>query len=191
MTAVELNNVSKSYSENKVFDDFSFAFEKSKTYCVMGRSGCGKTTLLNLVLGVIFPDSGTVSVNSDKVSAVFQEDRLCETITAFANVYAAVPKSIARKDIEKCLSELGLSESVNLKTGELSGGMKRRVAIARALLAESDIVLLDEPFKGLDSDTRIKTVNTVLEYTKGKTVIFATHDISEAELMDATVIYLE
>lgn len=189
--SIILDNVQKSYGENIVFSDFSYEFENGKTYCVMGSSGCGKTTLLHIILGLVSPDSGIVSGVSERLSAVFQEDRLCEDITAYGNVFAAVNKRVTRKDIESCFSRLGLIECMDKKVSELSGGMKRRVAIARALLAESTLVVLDEPFKGLDVETRKNTIQTVLDYTKNKTVIFATHDICEAELMGAEIICIE
>ncbi len=191
MMSIELKNVSKSYADNNVFDGFSFSFEYGKTYCVMGRSGCGKTTLLNIILGLVKPDSGDISGVPEKVSAVFQEDRLCEDITAYANVFAAVPKGIKRTDVEICFGALGLSDCIDKNINELSGGMKRRVVIARALLAESEVVILDEPFKGLDTETRKRTVKTVLDYTKGKTLIFSTHDIAEVDLMGAYILSVE
>ncbi len=191
MTSIELKNISKSYADNKVFDGFSFSFEYGKTYCVTGNSGCGKTTLLNIILGLVKPDSGSIEGVPEKISAVFQEDRLCEDITAYANVFAAVPKGIKRTDVEKCFAALGLSDCMDKNINELSGGMKRRVAIARALLAESEFVILDEPFKGLDIETRKRTIKTVFDYTKGKTVIFSTHDIAEAEIFGAFVLSVE
>ena len=191
MTVVELKNISKSYGDNKVFSDFNCSFEYGKTYCIMGKSGCGKTTLLNIILGLVKPDSGDISGVPEKVSAVFQEDRLCEDITAYANVFAAAPKGVKRDDIERCLSELGLGESIYKPTKELSGGMKRRVAIARALIAEGDIYIFDEPFKGLDGETREMTMKVVSEYTKGKTLVFSTHDVTEANALNACLLSVE
>lgn len=190
MNDVVFNNVSKSYGKKTVLENFSCRFERGKISCIMGESGCGKTTLLNLILGVVPPDGGEVCGVPDDVSAVFQEDRLCDSFSAVANVLAVTGKSVPVAEVVECLSDLGLSESLKKPVSELSGGMRRRVAIARALLAPCELLILDEPFQGLDRITREKTVAVILSRTSGKTVIMATHDERDSELLNASVLHM-
>lgn len=187
---IQLINVNKSFGEKKVLVDFVCSFENGSRTCIMGASGSGKTTLLNILLGLTQPDSGSVSGIPDNISAVFQEDRLCEPYSAVANVFAVVGKRVPEEEIVKLLQELGLSGSEYLAVSTLSGGMRRRVALARALLAESDLLILDEPFKGLDEETRELVIGVILNRTAGKTLIVATHDPRDADALNADVLYL-
>jgi len=186
---IKLINVSKSFGDKAVFTDYSLELDLGKAYCIMGESGCGKTTLLNLIMGLTKPNKGEISVPNAKISAVFQEDRLCEDFSAVSNVVAVTGKSMKNEIIE-LLKELGLEGSEYLPVSQLSGGMRRRVAIARALLAEFDILILDEPFKGLDDCTREKTADVILSRLQNKTLLVATHDIRDEELLNARVIKL-
>ncbi len=190
MNEISLKNINKSFDGKIIFDDYSVSFEKGKRYCIMGQSGIGKTTLFNFLLNLKKPDSGEINGIPKYVSAVFQEDRLFEAFSAVENIKAVAGQSVTNEEINQILFKLGLSGSEILTVSKLSGGMKRRVAIARALLAESQLLIMDEPFKGLDGETRIKTANVILEYSKNKTVIFSTHDIKEAELLQAEIIQL-
>ncbi len=190
MNTISLKNINKTFDGKTIFDNYSVSFEKGKRYCIMGQSGIGKTTLFNFLLKLKTPDSGEIIGVPESVSAVFQEDRLFEAFSAIENIKAVAGKSAANEEIAQILSQLGLSGSEDLKVSKLSGGMKRRVAIARALLADSQLLVMDEPFKGLDAETRIKTAKVILEHTENKTVIFSTHDIKEAELLQAEIIQL-
>ncbi len=190
MNDIVLKNVSKRFGEKVVFDKFNHAFSKGSRVCIMGASGRGKTTLFNLLLGLIKPDSGEIIGVPKKLSAVFQEDRLCEEFTSVENVRAVTGKTVKNEEIVALLDELGLSGSENQPVSSLSGGMRRRVALARALLAENEMLILDEPFKGLDDKTREKTVLTLLSRAKGKTLLVATHDERDAELLDAEILVL-
>ncbi|MBE6692574.1 MAG: ABC transporter ATP-binding protein [Ruminococcaceae bacterium] len=186
-----LKSVYKSFGEKAVIKDFSHTFKQGDRVCVMGKSGCGKTTLLNLMLGILTPDTGEISGRPKNVSAVFQEDRLCEAFTPVGNILAVAGKGADLNKIRALLAALGLSKSENTPVSELSGGMKRRVAIARALMVESDLVILDEPFKGLDDDLRESVIKTILSYTSGKTLVVATHDIRDAQLLGAEIINID
>jgi NitT/TauT family transport system ATP-binding protein len=190
MNDLKFTNVTKSFGDKAVLSGFSHIFEKGSRTCIMGASGVGKTTLLNLVLGLEKADSGVISGIPDDVSAVFQEDRLSESFSAVANIIAVTGKSVSESEIVNCLSELGLQGSERKPVSELSGGMKRRVAIARALLKKSELIVLDEPFKGLDEEIKLKTISVILEYTKGKTLLVATHDPNDANLLDAEILNL-
>ena len=178
---LEAVNVSKSFDGREVLRHFSVKLEDGGRYCLMGPSGCGKTTLLNLMMGLLKPDSGAIRMPAGtKLSAVFQENRLLDQMTAAANVALVSPAP--RAQIEALLLQLGLDEeSLTLPVSAFSGGMKRRVALCRALLAEFDILFLDEPYKGLDEETRARVMALVNERTRGKTVLLVTHDREETD----------
>lgn len=176
---LEAVDVSKAFDGKQVVSHFTHGFENGVHYCLMGPSGCGKTTLLNLLMGLVKPDSGKIKADGVRFSAVFQEDRLLKQMTAAANV--ALVSSAPREKIEDLLRKLGIDEeSLPQPVGTYSGGMKRRVALCRALLAEYDVLILDEPYKGLDEETRAGVMQIVARSTEGKTVILVTHDREEA-----------
>lgn len=173
-------NITKKFGDLIVLENFSHDFAEGKVTAVLGKSGCGKSTLLNILLGLMPPDSGEV-IRSEgcRMSAVFQENRLCENLTAGANIRLVTGKRLSPRELSEEFMAVGLEGCENKPARELSGGMKRRTALLRALLAEYDVLFLDEPFKGLDGDTK----QTVMEYCKmktaGKTVLFVTHDEQE------------
>ncbi len=182
--AVEMTDVKKSYGDQTVLDGFSGKFDVGVT-ALVGRSGSGKTTLLNMLLKLEKQDFGEISGGDQKLSAVFQEDRLCEGFTPAANIFAVTGSEVGREEIEGMLCEMGLNDSLHKKVSQLSGGMKRRVAICRALCSDSELLVMDEPFKGLDDETKISVIKTVKKYICDKTVVFVTHDEEEAVLLGA------
>lgn len=177
---LEAVNLCKAFDGKPVIRDFSFRFENGGRYCLSGPSGSGKTTLLNLLMGLLKPDGGIVRAPRGlRMSVVFQEDRLLENLTAYGN--AALVSRAPQAEVEALLNAMGVEPgSLTQPVGEYSGGMKRRVALCRALMASYDILLLDEPYKGLDADTRERVMRIVCERTRGKTVILVTHDPLEA-----------
>ena len=177
---LEAINVSKAFDGHPVIRDFSARFAPGSRTCLMGPSGCGKTTLLRLLMGLEAPDSGRVCIpEGTRFSAVFQEDRLLNRLTAAGNVRLAARVPAAQA--EKLLLALGIpAESLSQPVSAFSGGMKRRVALCRALLAEYDVLTLDEPYKGLDEETRERVMRLVEEHTAGRTVILVTHAPEEA-----------
>ena len=189
--ALRADNITKKFGDSTVINGFSHEFTDGSFTCIMGASGCGKTTLMNILLGVITPDSGTVTGNTVRMSAVFQEDRLCENLSALSNLRLVMRGKPDRALIETELAAVGLTDCADKPVRDLSGGMKRRIALLRALLAEYEILFLDEPFKGLDDATK----QTVMEYcrhkTAGRTVILITHDKSEAVFFGGETIILE
>lgn len=187
---IKAENLTKQFHGVSVLDKFSAVFADGQTTCIMGSSGCGKTTLLRILMGLETADAGRITgLSGRKISAVFQEDRLCKNLSAVTNVRIVCPKSTARATIAQALRSVGLEESVLYQpVRELSGGMKRRVAIVRGVLAPSDVVLMDEPFRGLDEETRVQTIRFVKENTKGKTLIAVTHDPEEPVLLGGTLI---
>lgn len=191
--SIEIKGLVKYYDDLQVFENFNASIEEGKVTCIMGPSGCGKTTLLSILMGIEKVNSGIIKgLENKRRSAVFQEDRLCENLSALTNIRLVCTSDVSKKDILAALNKVGLSSSEYKPVRELSGGMKRRVAIVRALLSDFDILYLDEPFKGLDSDIK----ETVINFTKekcnnGKTVIMVTHDQNEAESMGAIQINLK
>ncbi len=187
MNDLILQNICKAYGEKTVLKDFSHTFPAGKRTCIMGPSGCGKTTLLRIILGLETPDSGTFSGRPERVSTVFQENRLFEDFSALSNL-AAVCHHGDRQVMVDHLTELGLGDSLHKPVRTLSGGMKRRVAIARAVLAPGELVILDEPFTGLDKDTKEMVLGYLKGHTQGRTLIIVTHDPAERDALAENVL---
>ena len=187
MSSIVVNRICKSFGENEVLKDLSVSFSQEKITCLMGPSGCGKTTLLNIMAGLTAADKGEIIGLPDKISYVFQEDRLCESFRAATNVRIAASKNVTPEIIKEILEKLGINDPY-APVSDFSGGMKRRVAIARALCAPFDLLLMDEPFKGLDEDTRSIAAEVIKEYLDGRTAVFVSHDRTDAELLDAEII---
>ena len=187
---IKLTDISVNFDKKSVIDNLNFTFEKGTKYAILGESGCGKTTILNVIASLIKPRHGTVEKGKDlKVSYVFQEPRLFEWQTVSENVTMVIdkPKYEADKIARDLLSKLGLADSLSLYPNELSGGMKQRVSIARALAFEPDILLLDEPFQALDNETKDKVADYVFNAMNNKTVIMVTHDESDIKYADQII----
>ena len=185
-----IRNITKSYGEKTVFKNLNLKIESGKITCIMAPSGAGKTTLLRMMMGLEKPDRGSiVGLSEKRFSAVFQEERLCEGMTAAGNIRLVNP-SLTADQIRNELQRLGMYDCENQPVSELSGGMRRRVSILRALLTEYDVLFMDEPFKGLDSALKKDVIASVMEKTVGKTVIVVTHDRSEADLLRAEMVNL-
>ncbi|MCL2388263.1 MAG: ATP-binding cassette domain-containing protein [Defluviitaleaceae bacterium] len=188
--AIELKGICKSFGEPPVavLENISMTFTKGIT-CIMGQSGIGKTTLVNILAGLVPPDKGEIiGRDGKKISMVFQEDRLLNWESAISNVMLVTTAKDRDRAI-KLLTEAGLSESLNKKAAELSGGMKRRVCLCRALISSYDILILDEPFKGLDNTIKPAIIEMVKTHATG-IIICITHDPTEAEILGGKVITL-
>ena len=186
---MECNNLSKSFGNKVVLDKFSLQLPDSGVVAFMAPSGSGKTTLTRIMCGLETPDSGYFSCNKKKISAVFQENRLISGVTALSNVMAVLKKG--EKDLAlEWLEKMDIKSSGHLFPGELSGGMQRRLAIARAMAYGGDLIILDEPFAGLDSETRKKIYPYIFEKVKSRLIIFVTHDRGEAELLSDRLIVM-
>ena len=161
----EMTDIVKSYGDKKVLDGVSLRAERGKPVCLFGPSGCGKTTLLNIAAGILKADSGNITKQGDRVSYVFQEDRLLPHSTARENIMlSARNKELAEKIIEAA----ELEEFLDTYPDSMSGGMKKRTAIARAVAFDGDIFLLDEPFNGIDEKRKIKICECIKEAVKKK-----------------------
>lgn len=186
--SLKLENIFKSYGEEEqrtVLNGVNMELDKDRNYCLMAPSGAGKTTLLRILAGLIKADKGRIicqekdggnvplQEGSLSVSMVFQEDRLVEEAASLRNVELVCGDT---RKAEEILRQLLPGEDLERPVKLLSGGMRRRVCIARALAAESGLLLLDEPFGGLDADNRKRAVEVVLRYRKGRLLIAATHE---------------
>lgn len=186
--AIEINSIYKSYEGQAVLNDVSATLNAGKVYCLMAPSGAGKTTLLHILAGLDKPDGGSVDTQFVQSAMVFQEDRLCEEQTALQNVMLT---GCGRKIAEECLLKLLPKEALDKSVKNLSGGMRRRVCVARALVSEGNILLLDEPFTGLDEETRKKVQEIILEYQRKRLVLIATHEEKDREKLQGEILHLE
>ena len=186
-------NLRKSYDGHVVLDGLNHTFPHGSLTCVTGPSGCGKTTLLRLIAGLETPDAGSVTgAPKDGISMVFQEDRLPPRLDAADCLRCVLKKTPGREArIAEALEALGLSEAAGQPVSEFSGGMRRRVALARALLFPAPLVLLDEPFKGLDADTRAQAIAFARPRLQGRTALLVTHDPEDVEAFGAQALRLE
>ena len=189
MKDIVVEQVSKRFGEKRVLEHFSAVFAGGETTCIMGDSGCGKTTLLNLLMGFEKADGGRITGVPEHMSTVFQEDRLCEAFGAVSNIRLVLGRKVPAEWIRDHLRELGLDgDAFDNPVSEFSGGMNRRVAIARAVSYGGDVLFMDEPFMGLDESTKKMAAAYVRRHAAGRTVIMVTHDESEVELMGGHLI---
>lgn len=184
--SINIKDLYFSYPSKPIFQGYSQEFKSGTFYYLSSPSGKGKTTLFRLISGLEKKYKGTIETLG-KVSYVFQENRLFKNFTILENVKLVSCKKYSSRDV---LTRLGLEKEMHSYPDELSGGMLRRVALARALVAQFDILLLDEPFTGLDDIARDNAIELILEICKGKTVIIATHDDDDAKFCDEKI-YLD
>lgn len=178
---IRVDNLHKSYGIERVLEAYSGVFKEGQVNFILGNSGIGKTSLIRILMGLESYTSGEIRGLEDKViSAVFQENALIENLSVALNI-SLVNEKLDISTIEKELDRLGLSSVINKRVRDLSGGMKRRVVILRALLYEFDLLLMDEPFKALDTLTKKIVMDFVMEKTANKTLIIVTHDLEEVD----------
>ena len=169
--------VGKSYDGQPVLQNVNWRIEAGQRWLVSGISGIGKTTLLRLLMGLEQPDTGRISgISGVRFAPVFQEDRLVEHWSALDNVRLVCPDAARVREI---LTGLLPGASLQQPVRTLSGGMRRRVALARALAAESDILVLDEPFTGLDPAAAERAAQVIAAYRGGRTVVAVSHGMEE------------
>ena len=191
----------------KVVDDFSFAVAEGEVVCLIGHSGCGKTTLLNAIAGLSMPDKGSITCAGRPISGpgpdrgvVFQNHALLPWMTCFDNVHLGVAHIFGKTETRTALNErtnralamVRLTDAAQKYPAEISGGMKQRVGIARALAMEPKVLLLDEPFGALDSLTRAHLqdeLSRIIRETR-TTTIMVTHDVDEAVLLADRVVMM-
>ena len=173
---ISIRNFSKKYKNLIVYENFSLEIEESGISCILGESGCGKTTLLNAVAGLIDYDG---EITKKSVSYVFQTPRLIPNLTVEGNLkFTGADGDLAIKMLER----VGLKDKLSAYPSNLSGGEAQRVSLARAFLKRSDLLLMDEPFSSLDLKTKISVMKLFKELCaeEGRGALFVTHDIDEA-----------
>jgi len=209
---IEFKHVSKSYDDKKIINDFNLTVEKGEFVTVIGSSGCGKTTALKMVNGLVQPNGGVIYVNGEdirekdiiklrrNIGYAIQGSVLFPNMTVEKNI-SYVPRLLNKKDkqktkaaVSKWMQIVGLDDDLRERyPSELSGGQQQRVGIARALAASPDILLMDEPFGAVDEITRGQLQTELKEiYRKtGITVLFVTHDIAEALNLGTRVLVMD
>lgn len=171
---ITARHLSHRFGDKIVLEDYSLHLENGGLYGLTAPSGRGKTTLLRILMGLLQPDSGSITPGV-RYSVVFQTDRLLPGKTPVDQLLLVRGSRKDREEAVRFLSNLLPANSLSQPVEELSGGMQRRVAIARALWAESDCILMDEPFTGLDEDTLHTTVEFILSHRQGRTLLLSTH----------------
>jgi len=190
-TSLEIKDLSICYREQIVFDHFSLSIEQNAITCVLGPSGSGKTTLLKALAGLLPQANGIVP---NAASYIFQEPRLIPSMTALDNVAVVLSGKLKenRAFARKYLADMELADAETKYPHELSGGMAQRVSITRGLLFDAPLLLMDEPFKGLDLALQERLIKYFIKYWEKskKTCVFVTHSILEALLVADRVIVL-
>lgn len=189
MRDICVKNLTCSYEQKTIFDNFDVTFEQGKINVILGGSGVGKTTLLNAIAGIKSYE-GQIEGCEGGVSYIFQKDRLIPSISVYKNldlILKGVVKDKAERKrmIEQTAVDLEISEVLKSLPSEISGGQAQRVSMARAFLYPSDVMLLDEPFKALDTALKTRLIKqfAALQEKKNKTVVFVTHAIDECLLL--------
>lgn len=177
---MKIQHLCKSFDGKMVLDHVSLTLEIGGTACLMAPSGWGKTTLLRCIAGLEAPDSGQITDLPERIAYAFQEDRLCDGFSAVDNIRLVTGKALGEGEIRRHLEELGLAGSLDQPVRELSGGMRRRVVISRAVCFGADLLLLDEPFKGLDDEARQQTADYILRHRGAAAILCVTHDREDA-----------
>ncbi len=185
---IALKNLSFAYPSQPICQHLNWTLPQNGIICLWGPSGCGKTTLLRLLAGLEKPTDGSIEwPGTGRVAMVFQEDRLLPWCTVAEN--AAIACSDTAR-VDALLSKVGLAPYRDSLPAAISGGQQRRVALVRALAADSDLLLLDEPFTGLDEETKALILPLIRETALIKPVVLVTHIAEEATALDAMILPL-
>lgn len=212
MSAIELRDVTVSYDQDTILRHFNLKVEEGTFLTIIGSSGCGKTTALKLMNGLLVPEEGTVFINDTDISAVdinelrrnigyviqeiglFPHMTVEKNISYVPNLYKAKDKEAIQRRVRELIGIVGLeADMLNRYPSELSGGQRQRVGIARALMNSPKIILMDEPFGAVDEITRRKLQEEILRIHEnmGGTIVFVTHDIKEALKLGTRVLVMD
>ena len=183
-----IKNINFKYDDNEIYKNFNIEFKKGKINCIIGKSGCGKTTLLNYI-------SQKCCLENKKIAFVFQNDNLIPWENVYVNLKIIAKQYFVKdkieKEVDKVLNAIGLRKFKNSYPNELSGGMRQRINFARALIGNPDIILMDEPFKSLDIKNKYEMIDLVRELRNKNsvTIILVTHSLDEIIKL-ADIVYL-
>ncbi len=190
--SIIITDLCKTFDDNEVLKNVNITLKDNSIYCLMGTSGIGKTTLLRILMGLEHADSGSVSgIDTKSISCMFQEDRLIPYLSAIDNVRIVLHGKNNRDEIRNHLLSILPDDSLDIPVSSLSGGMKRRVALARALSYPGKLIILDEPFTGLDKDTKLNVIDYILKMRNNRTLLITTHGTDDANLLGAEIIKLD
>jgi len=203
--AIEFRNVTMIFDDRKILNDLSFKVMKGETKIILGGSGCGKSTTIKLVLGLLKPDTGQILVDGEditnynevqmmrirkKIGMIFQEGALFDSLSVYENVAfklheQGVPEEEVENEVRRMLRFVNLEAAIDKMPSELSGGMRRRVGIARALVGDPKIVMFDEPTAGLDPPTARTICELAMKLRDLEDVssIFVTHEMNNVEYL--------
>ena len=178
-----MEKINKSYGDKEVLRDFTTKFEEGTVTFITGESGIGKTSIIRILMGLESYQSGRISgLEGKKISVVFQDDCLCDKLSLDKNLSMVIDGQQGKEqDLDRLLDLFGLEGYRYKMVAELSGGMKRRLAILRAILYPHNLMILDEPFKGLDEENKKLVMGQVGKSLVGKTAIIVTHDKTEID----------
>ena len=205
MSLLEFEHVSYQYpgEDFDIIDDLSFSVESGSFHCIIGVSGCGKSTIFRMTNGLLRPKSGTIRVGGKSIAEqkhycgympqkdlLFPWRTIGENLALPLEIRGGLSKAERRERVDDALADVGLEGCRDKMPDELSGGMRQRAAFARTMLTGSDLLLLDEPFSALDFLTRISMQEWLLgQWEKHKkTILFITHDVEEAVFLSGSVL---
>jgi ABC-2 type transport system ATP-binding protein len=207
--SIKINNLSKKYKETLVVKNINFELKKGSIVGLLGPNGCGKTTTIGMILGLIKPSSGNVLINGVNIEKEKNRTKILEKVN-FISPYVELPKKLSIEEnlkvygklygvnnlnekIPNLMQDLNLIEFRNRKTGELSSGQKNRVSLAKALINEPEILLLDEPTASLDPDIGdyIRTYIEKFASKKNTTILLASHNMNEVERLCSEVMMMK
>ncbi|HPF94142.1 MAG TPA: ABC transporter ATP-binding protein [Tenuifilaceae bacterium] len=193
--SIVINNLNMHFDELTLFKNFSIKFSEGTISCILGPSGCGKTTLLNIIGGLLKPQNGNVlGIDKKSISYIFQEPRLLPWRTVQQNIELVLANAYdepKRQQVaQKFIDLVELNGFENYYPSQLSGGMLQRVSIARAFAYPSDLILMDEPLKGLDVKLKLNLINAFARIWQvdKRTVLFVTHDVDEALMLGNDIV---
>lgn len=196
MSLIELRNVSKSFKGLSLFENLSVSFEKGKIYGIVGHNGSGKSVLFKMMCGFIFPDQGSVIVNGEELGKnkrfpknfgiIIDKPGYLGDKTGFENLryLADIQNKISDEKIKEILKKVGLGHTIMQKVKNYSLGMKQKLAIAQAIMEDQEILLLDEPFNGLDVDS-VENIRDLLKSLnkQGKTIFLTSHNNEDIDIL--------
>jgi NitT/TauT family transport system ATP-binding protein len=182
---LKIDGLTKRFDGETVINDLNYSIEGKFFLTILGSSGCGKTTLLRILSGVLKPDGGTAYLSSERLAFVFQDDRLIPWITAGENIDIVSPGC----DVNRYLRLVGLEGHGGKYPSQMSGGMKRRLNIARAIAFDPDLILMDEPFNSLDVVMKDRLLEEIKEiwHDRKLSIVMVTHDPREAARLSTEI----